>query len=340
MSYISVIASHSALQIIKGAKDENLKTILLCFKEREKFYKMYSSPDKIIIINKIEDIMKEEIQEKIMEAIFIPHGTLISEKNLNKFEKEFKPRVFGNRWIFKWESDRILKDRLLREARIRTPQYFESINDVDRPVIVKLPGAEGGRGYFIARNKEDLKNKLEELTRRRLLKNKENIFIQEYIIGVTIYPHFFYSPIYNRLEILGCDRRYETNVDAIGRIPAKDQLELNIIPTFTVIGNIPIVLRESLLPEIQEIGEKFVEATRKLVPPGIIGPFCLEMICNEEGELYTFEFSGRIVAGTNLFINGSLYSILLFNEPVSMGRRIAREIRKAIEDNKLKEIST
>ena len=100
MNYISVIGSHSALQIIKGAKDENLKTILLCFKEREKFYRMYSSPDKIIIINKIEDLIKEEIQKEIIEAIFIPHGTLISEENLERFEKEFKPKVFGNRWIW------------------------------------------------------------------------------------------------------------------------------------------------------------------------------------------------------------------------------------------------
>ncbi|MCX8169690.1 MAG: DUF1297 domain-containing protein, partial [Candidatus Methanomethyliaceae archaeon] len=161
-----------------------------------------------------------------------------------------------------------------------------------------------------------------------------------YIIGVTLYPHFFYSPIFKRLELLGCDRRYETNIDAIGRISAKDQLELNIIPTFRVIGNIPLVIRESMLPEIFEYGERFVNATKKLIPPGMIGPFCLEMVCDENGELYTFEFSGRIVAGTNLFIDGSPYSSLLFDEPMSMGRRIAREIKLAKREGRIEEVTT
>ena len=50
------------------------------------------------------------------------------------------------------------------------------------------------------------------------------------------------------------------------------------------------------------------------------------------------EISARIVAGTNLFIEGSPYSDLLYNEPMSTGRRIAREIKNAIKENKLKEI--
>ncbi|MCS7098601.1 MAG: formate--phosphoribosylaminoimidazolecarboxamide ligase [Candidatus Methanomethyliaceae archaeon] len=342
MNCIATIGSHSALQILKGAKLEGLKTILICLKKREKFYRSFGLADEIVIVEDFNEILDEEIQGKMLEsnAIFIPHGTLISESNLEIFEKKFKPPVFGNRGIFKWEFDRILKDALLKEAGIRIPQHFENIEDVDRPVIVKLPGAEGGRGYFIAKDKHDLKNKLNEMIRRKLLKEDEKIFIQEYIIGVTLYPHFFYSPIFKRLELLGCDRRYETNIDAIGRISAKDQLELDIIPTFRVIGNIPLVIRESMLPEIFEYGERFVNATKKLIPPGMIGPFCLEMVCDENGELYTFEFSGRIVAGTNLFIDGSPYSNLLFDEPMSMGRRIAREIKIAEKEGRIEEVIT
>jgi 5-formaminoimidazole-4-carboxamide-1-(beta)-D-ribofuranosyl 5'-monophosphate synthetase len=266
-------------------------------------------------------------------AIFVPHGTLISKGKLREFEKYFKPPVFGNRRILRWEYNRELKDKLLKTAGLKIPERFSSFDDIDRPVIVKLPGAEGGRGYFIAKNRMDLEQKFKLMLKKGLLNKseKEKAFIQEYIVGVTLYPHYFYSPISDKVELLGCDKRYETSIDGLGRISAKDQLDLELIPTFRVIGNIPMVLRESLLIDIFKAGDNFVSATKKLVRPGIIGPFCLEMICDERGTLYTFEFSGRIVAGTNLFVGGSPYSDLLYNEPMSMGRRIAREIKIASE---------
>ncbi|MGQ9759167.1 MAG: formate--phosphoribosylaminoimidazolecarboxamide ligase [Candidatus Methanomethylicaceae archaeon] len=344
MAWIATIGSHSALQILKGAKMEGLRSLLLCPSGREGLYRRFGLVDEFFEIEGAEDLLREDLQRMMLErgAVFIPHGTLVSGGGLKEFEEGFKPRVFGNRHIFRWEFDRTLKDRLLMEAGIRIPKKFDDIDDVDRPVIVKLPGAEGGRGYFIARDRDDLVEKLEEVVRRGLLKEceKHKLFIQEYILGVTLYPHYFYSPILERLELLGCDRRYESNVDGIGRICAKDQLELDLIPTFRVVGNIPIVIRESLLSEVFDAGERFLAAAKRLVPPGPIGPFCLEMVCDEEGKLYTFEFSGRIVAGTNLFIDGSPYSRLLFDEPMSMGRRIAREIKMAVAEDKIEEVTT
>ncbi len=47
------------------------------------------------------------------------------------------------------------------------------------------------------------------------------------------------------------------------------------------------------------------------------------------------EISARIVAGTNLFIDGSPYSYLNYSEPMSTGRRIAREIKNALLSNSL-----
>jgi 5-formaminoimidazole-4-carboxamide-1-(beta)-D-ribofuranosyl 5'-monophosphate synthetase len=332
---VATISSHSALQILKGAKDEGLRTALLCLKGREGLYSRFGLADIIIKMDTVEDLLDGKVQKRLLDegAILVPHGTLISGGKLEEFEKGFKPPVFGNRRIFRWEYDRDLKDKLLKAAGLRIPKRFSSYDDVDRPVIVKLPGAEGGRGYFIAKDGRDLEQKLKMVSKKGLLKKGEieKAFIQEYIVGVTLYPHYFYSPISERVELLGCDRRYETSIDGLGRIGARDQLDLDLIPTFRVIGNIPIVLRESLLIDIFEAGDGFVSATKKLVPPGMIGPFCLEMICNEEGRLYTFEFSGRIVAGTNLFVGGSPYSDLLYDEPMSMGRRIAREIRTASE---------
>lgn len=341
---VAVISSHSALQILKGARDEGLETVLLCLKGREGLYSRYRLADRTIPIGSVEDLLDVGVQGRISEggSILIPHGTLISGGKLEEFEKGFGPRVFGNRFIFRWEFDRGLKDRILKEGGIRVPKVFKAGERIDRPVIVKLPGAEGGRGYFIARGEDDLERKLKEVARRGLFKRgeEENIFVQEYVIGVTLYPHFFYSPLTEELELLGCDRRYESSVDGLGRITAKDQIEMDPIPTFRVMGNIPIVLRESLLMDVFEAGEGFVGAAKRLVPPGMVGPFCLEMICDEDGKLFTFEFSGRIVAGTNLYVGGSPYSDLVYDEPMSMGRRIAREIRKASETGQVGKVTT
>jgi 5-formaminoimidazole-4-carboxamide-1-(beta)-D-ribofuranosyl 5'-monophosphate synthetase len=344
MSSVATISSHSALQILKGARDEGLETVLLCLKGRERLYSRYDLADRTIAIDSVEDLLKEGVQDDINSggSILIPHGTLISGGRLDEFEKGFKPKVFGNKFIFKWEFDRELKDRILKEAGISVPKVFRAGERIDRPVIVKLPGAEGGRGYFIARDSGDLEKKMKKVARRGLFKRSEEdlVFIQEYIMGVTLYPHFFYSPLSGEVELLGCDRRYETSVDALGRIAAKDQLEMDPIPTFRVMGNLPIVLRESLLIDVFDAGEGFVMAAKRLVPPGMIGPFCLEMICDEEGRLFTFEFSGRIVAGTNLYIGGSPYSDLIYKEPMSMGRRIAREIKNASENGQLDKVTT
>ena len=73
-------------------------------------------------------------------------------------------------------------------------------------------------------------------------------------------------------------------------------------------------------------------------PKGLFGPFCLETIITSKEEIYVIEISARIVAGTNCFINGSPYTYLLYDEPMSTGRRIAREIKNAIKKNKLKEV--
>jgi len=43
--------------------------------------------------------------------------------------------------------------------------------------------------------------------------------------------------------------------------------------------------------------------------------------------------SARIDGGTNTFMDSSPYSYLLFGENMSMGRRIAREIKNGIESD-------
>ena len=215
-----------------------------------------------------------------------------------------------------------------------TPKIFKTHQKVDRPVIVKAYGAKGGLGYLLCPDNRSLKEALKNF-------NKEKIIIQEYITGTPVYIHFFYSPINEKLEIMGCDRRYESDIDGIGRIPAEFQKSMVNDPSFTVIGNIPIVLRESILAKIYTLGKSLIRASKKIAPPaGLFGPFCLETVIDGKMNIYAIEISSRLVAGTNLFINGSPYTDLLFNKPVSGGRRIAMEIKKAVNNNQLDKILT
>ena len=49
---IATIGSHTALQILKGAKDEGFSTICICQKGKRKPYESYGVADEIIEISK------------------------------------------------------------------------------------------------------------------------------------------------------------------------------------------------------------------------------------------------------------------------------------------------
>ena len=74
MTSIATLGSHCSLQVLKGAKDEGFKTILVCEKKREKLYRRFSFIDELIIVEKFSDILNQEIQDKLkqQDAILIP----------------------------------------------------------------------------------------------------------------------------------------------------------------------------------------------------------------------------------------------------------------------------
>ena len=328
---IATIGSHSALQIFKGAHDEGFKTIAVCKKGSESPYKMFNSADEIITLNSYRDFPK--IQNELIKknAIIIPHGSFVTYMGYEEVEK-LKVNYYGNKKILKWESDRYLERQWLTKSGLKVPLLFKKPEDIDRLVIVKFMGAEGGRGYFLAKDKKDFYRKIKPYQLRKYV-------LQEYIIGVPLFIHYFYSSLTNEIEIMGCDIRYESNVDSLGRISARDQIVLpKIDPSYVIVGNIPVVVRESFLPRLIEMGEDVVKTSKKLAPPGLFGPFCLETILTPEEEIFVFEISARIVAGTNPFIEGSPYTWLKYNKPMSTGRRIAIEIKNAMNKNQMKKI--
>jgi 5-formaminoimidazole-4-carboxamide-1-(beta)-D-ribofuranosyl 5'-monophosphate synthetase len=228
--------------------------------------------------------------------------------------------LFGSKELLRWEEDRRLKTKLMEEAGFQVPREYHSLEEINGPVIAKTHGAAGGEGYFIAKDSDEVK--------KNMISSIQYSF-QEYVVGTKVFVTYFNSLAKNRTEVFGADIRYETDADANLRFDEK--------PSFVVIGNVPLVLRESTLAKYYEMGVAFVEAFQRLSNQNLPGPFCIETIIDKEQRIYSFEFSGRIVAGTNVWIPSSPYSYLQFGEPVWMGRRIAIEIRELIEQARLDE---
>ncbi len=341
MSSVATLGSHCALQVMKGAKDEGFRTVLVCEHRRKNLYRRFKFIDDLIPVDSLTEITSSTVLGRLKEAnsILIPHGTLISSMDSDRIEG-IKVPFFGNRRILRWEADRNLKEKLMKESKMRMPRTLKSSKDIDGLVIVKRHGAAGGKGYFLAWDMKSFAAGARKLKKRGLVKSEKDLYIQEYVSGVPVYLQYFYSPLTNQVELLGIDRRYESNVDGLGRVPAKHQQKVGLEPSYNVIGNLPLVLRESLLEEVFGMGERFVNASKRLVEPGMLGPFCIEGVYDEDGEFVAFEFSARIVAGTNLYVQGSPYSALLYNEPMSTGRRIAREIKLARENRALRLVTT
>jgi 5-formaminoimidazole-4-carboxamide-1-(beta)-D-ribofuranosyl 5'-monophosphate synthetase len=334
---IATVCSHSSLQIFDGARKEGFRTIGICVGAPPKFYNAFpkAKPDEFIIVKDYNEILSKTHELTSKNAILIPHGSFVEYLGATNFQSLSLP-TYGNRRVLEWESDRDMSRKWLESAGIKMPRQIKNPEDIDSPMMVKYYGAKGGMGFFVVKNYSDFQKRIN---------TSEKYTIQEFVLGTRYYMHYFYSPISQdgyslskgTLELLGIDRRVESNADEIFRIGSPTELaEAGIYPTFVVTGNMPLMVRESLLPKIFEMGEQVVEKSLELFG-GMIGPFCLETVVTDSLELKVFEISARIVAGTNLFISGSPYSDLV-DEKLSMGRRIAREIKIARDTEMLSEV--
>jgi len=341
LTSVATLGSHCALQLLKGAKDEGLETLLICEKKRENLYRRFKFIDELVLVNSFSEILEQKCESILQKnnSVLIPHGTLIAQMNSEQIES-IKTPVFGNKHILRWESDRALKEQLMKEAELEIPKSVPNPKEINGLVIAKRHGAAGGKGYFLASSEKEYNEKRDQLIKEGIINGDSDLYLQEYTSGVLAYLQFFYSPLKQELEFFGVDKRHESDIEGLARIPAKNQLNMEKSTSFNVIANSPLVLRESLLDNVYAMGENFVKASAKLVPPGMNGPFCIEGVYDENAQFSAFEFSARIVAGTNIFMNGSPYTTLIFDEPMSMGRRIAREIKEADTNNQLKNITT
>ncbi len=328
---LGVPASHSALQLLLGAKAEGLCTILLSTKRLYDaiYSKFHHLLDEALIVDSWRELFEDRNTRLLREknTVLIPHASLIEYVGVDTLEDAELP-IFGNRWLLRIEANWESKIRLLEKAGIPVPRTYRGPEEIDGLAIIKLPGAKGGRGYRL-------------VTRGSHKDIPSNAIVQEYVVGVRLYTHYFYSPLLERVEVMGMDLRLEANVDGLARIPPRVLEELGLEPSYVVVANIPVVARESLLARIIEYGERFNRAVKEETKAAIIGPYSLEGVVTEKLEYIVFEFSGRIVAGTNVYTGlGSPYAFLYWSEPMWMGRRIARELREAFEKRRLIDVVT
>jgi 5-formaminoimidazole-4-carboxamide-1-(beta)-D-ribofuranosyl 5'-monophosphate synthetase len=98
-------------------------------------------------------------------------------------------------------------------------------------------------------------------------------------------------------------------------------------------------VRESLLEKVIEMGDDFVAATVHEYPPGIIGPFALQGAVTADQEIVIFDVSPR-VPGSPVIGTTSPYTRYAHGKAMSVGRRIALELREAVDAGRLGEVVT
>ncbi len=365
---IGAIASHSALDVFDGAVEEGFRSLAIAQKGRERTYTNYFKAfrdengdvkrgmvDEAWVLDRFADVLKEENQKRLRDenVLFISNRSFTSYASVDKIEDEFTVPLVGSRNLLRSEDRGGERDYywLLEKAGLPYPERIEDPKDINELVIVKMHHAvkKLERGFFTAASYKEYKEKSEELIKQGVITPEllENARIERYVIGPVFNFDFFYSPIEEegeKLELLGIDWRFETSLDGHVRLPAAQQLTLpehQFVPEYTVTGHNSATLRESLLEKVFALGEKFVKATQEYYPPGIIGPFCLQTTVDKDLNFYIYDVAPRIGGGTNVHMSvGHPYGNALWRKAMSTGRRLAMEIRRAIEMDKLKEIVT
>ena len=365
---IGMIASHSALDVCDGAIEEGFRTISFCQSGRERTYTKYFKAqrdkngkilrglvDEFVILNKFKDIMLPENQKMLVDnnVLFIPNRSFTSYADITEIEDNFLVPMVGSRNLLRSEERGEDRDYywLLEKANLPSPERIKNPEDIEELVMVKLPHAvkKLERGFFSAATYKEYLEKSGELLRQGVITQQtlERARIEKYIIGPVFNFDFFYSPLEDKMEkieLIGVDWRFETSLDGHVRLPAPQQMTLSekqFMPEYTVCGHNSATLRESLLEKVFPLAEKYVKATQEYYSPGIIGPFCLQTCVDKDLNFFIYDVAPRVGGGTNVHMwVGHPYGNSLWRRNMSTGRRIAMEIRRAIEMNEVEKIVT
>ena len=357
---VGVLGSHSALDVCDGAKEEGFKTLVVAEKGREEVYTKYfryrevngvrkGVVDENLVVPRFADMMSDAIQDELRSrnTLFVPNRSFVVYTGIDNVEDRFKVPLVGSRDMLRIEEREEERSYywLCEQAGIPTPEEYKA-EDIDTLVMVKLPHAKMRleRGFFTAKDRAEYREKSQRLIEKGIITADDlaNARIERYVIGPVFNFDFFYSPIDEELELLGVDWRFESNLDGMARIPRTQELPEKLSdPLMIVVGHASATLRESLLNRVMPIAERFVKFAKEEYSAGIIGPFCLQTIVDENMDFWVYDIATRIGGGTNIHMyGGHPYGNALFRTNMSSGRRLALEIRRAIALDKVDKIVT
>jgi 5-formaminoimidazole-4-carboxamide-1-(beta)-D-ribofuranosyl 5'-monophosphate synthetase len=364
---VATIGSHSALDVCDGGADEGLRTLVIAQKGRHETYARHfratrdaagrlvsGCVDETWILDSFREILDPERQAKLRStsAVWVPNRSFSTYCPVDAIESEFRVPIFGSRSMLRCEERSESRNYywLLEKAGLPFPPKVDSPDAIDRLVIVKLHHAKKKleRGFFTASTPEEYRAKADALLAQGVITAEDlaHARIEQYILGPVFNFNFFRSPLdpERPVELLGVDYRFESSLDGHVRLPAAQQLALQgkqAIPEMNVVGHATATIRESLLEEVYKMAETFVETTRRVFAPGIIGPFCLQTCVDKDLHFHVYDVAPRIGGGTNVHVAlGHPYGNALWRRPMSTGRRIALEIRSAAAAGRLHEIVT
>jgi 5-formaminoimidazole-4-carboxamide-1-(beta)-D-ribofuranosyl 5'-monophosphate synthetase len=357
--FISTLGSHSALDVSEGAKAEGYKSMVVCQKGRDITYSKHFRTrsvagremgvvDETLVLDSFSDIIKDEAQQKLSGSIFIPNRSFSVYVGYDNIENKFRVPVFGNKFLLRAEERTAQNNQyeLLENAKVDIARTFKP-EEIDVLSLVKVQEAKRSyeRAFFFAASPEEFHEKSQQLIAEGTIAVEDlaDARIEEFILGAQFNFNFFYSPLSGELELLGIDTRRQTNIDGLLRLPAPQQTEVLKYRRFTTIeaGHISCTMRESLIQKGIEAGERFVETVKEFYPKGLIGPFALQGAIEEKDgkeRFVVFDVSFRMPGspGTRF----TPYSYYLYREPISFGRRVAMEIKRAEKDGKIEEVTS
>lgn len=348
---VVTLGSHSALDVCRGAKNLGFRTLVVTEKERERTYEKYYKTqgnlgcvDETIELDKFSDLLKPEIQEKLLDknSIFVPNRSFEAYLNFDyeAIENNFKIPMFGNRQLLKIEERGRTENQyyLLEKSGIKYPKQFNDSKSIDRLCLIKVQEKKRifERAFFLAESYQDYQKQVDEKLKQGIFTKEQlkQAVIEEFVIGVQVNFNFFYSPISDRLELLGTDMRRQTNIEGLLKIPASYQNDISkkINVKYEEAGHIAVTVLESILEKAFELGEKFIKTSQELFSPGIIGPFALQSIITAgppKKDIVVIDISPRMPGSPG--ISATPYSNYLYGKPVSVGERVAIEIKEAIK---------
>jgi 5-formaminoimidazole-4-carboxamide-1-(beta)-D-ribofuranosyl 5'-monophosphate synthetase len=342
---IGVLGSHSALEIASGAKQEGFETVVVCQKGRDKTYTKYYSNlfDHTLFLDKFVDMTSPRNVKKLndLNTVFVPNRSFSVYAGYKKIEEKFTVPLIGNRYMLRTEERNTPRNQqyLLQKAGIFTPKIFKSPSEIDRLVIAKVPEKQRAieRAFFYASSPEEFEKRIRQgiITKEALADS----IIEEYVIGAKFNANLFWSPLTDKIDLLGFDRSIQTDLDGVLDLPASEQLELKIPTQNIEIGHMGATMRESQIEKIFTAAERFVDTCKKEYPPGMIGLFALQGAVTKDLKFYVFDVSPR-VPGCPCVEATSPYMKYKYGFEVGPGRRVAMEIKCAVKEGRLAEVVT